>query len=61
MDQLTSILLKNNLRGFGVGTIDWAVAELAPNEFSSKEDYIGLFESESKPQTFLSLEKDYQH
>ena len=26
--------------------IDWKIVEMAQNEFSSEEDYIGLFESE---------------
>lgn len=29
--------------------IDWQVGELAPNEFTSNEDYIGMFESEPEP------------
>ena len=41
-------------------TINWRIVEMALNEFSSKEDYIGLFESEPEPQTFFSLEKEYQ-
>ena len=45
------------LSGANVKTVDWKVVELAPNKFSSREDYIGLFESEPESKTFFSLEK----
>ena len=45
------------LSGENVNAVDWQVAELALNEFSTKEDYIGLFESEPESKTFFSLEK----
>ena len=37
--------------------IDWLLMELAPNEFTSYEDYVGLFDNDPKPVTFFSLEK----
>ena len=40
--------------------INWKIVEMAQNELSSEEDYIGLFESEPEVQTFFSLEKEYQ-
>lgn len=40
--------------------IKWLKVELAPNEFSSQEDYFGFFESEPEPETFFSWEKDYE-
>ena len=38
-------------------SIDWQVMELAPNEFTSYEDYVGLFDNDPEPVTFFSLEK----
>ena len=40
--------------------INWKIVEMAQNEFSSEENYIGLFESKLEEQTFFSLEKEYQ-
>ena len=37
--------------------IDWQLMELAPNEFTSYEDYVGLFDNDPEPVTFFSLEK----
>ena len=43
---------------FNVDKIDWKIVELAPNEFSSEDDYIGLFDSsEPEPETFFSSDK----
>ena len=52
--------VSSQIGGNNLDTFDWKMVELAPNEFSSKEDYIGLFESEPEPKTFFSLEKDYR-
>ena len=43
-----------------MNSIDWNIVELAPNEFSSYEDYFGFFESEPEPETFFSFEKEYK-
>ena len=37
--------------------VQYKVIELAPNEFTSIEDYIGLFESEPEPEKFFSIEE----
>ena len=39
------------------GEFTWTRAMLAPNEFISHEDSIGLFESEPEPIKFFSLEQ----
>ena len=41
--------------------IDWQLMELAPNEFTSYEDYVGLFDNDPEPVTFFSLEKVSQN
>ena len=37
--------------------IYWEDMKLAINEFSTYEDYIGLFQSEPEPETFFSVQK----
>ena len=36
----------------------WKRLEMAPNEFSSQEDYIGLFPQEPTTTKFLSLQRE---
>ena len=39
----------SQVRWSNAGIIDWKYVEMALNEFTSKEDYIGMFESEPEP------------
>ena len=45
------------LTGAASDTVEYELIELAPNEFTSIEDYIGLFESEPEPEKFFSIEE----
>ena len=41
------------------GKFNWRRYELAINEFTSHEDYVGLFEDDPEPFKFLTYEREY--
>ena len=56
VDSPVSDILKFSLAPINPKKATWKITELAPNEFTSYEDYYGLFPSEPDPVKFFSIE-----